>query len=671
MKCAAIVIFACLAINALSVQSLKTQSKIDSSSQKVVDLLKKVKDEVTREGEVEDVQFTRYADFCHKTTSDKEYAIKRSTETIIKLEALIESMHSASEALDADVKKAQETIAAIDADIQEATDTRAKEKEAYDAEAKDMNAAIAAMYKAIVELENAKGNLKGNVKALPQLSSVASQVLDTMERVNLIKLSEDQAKMLGQMAKPKVGEAADYHYKSGDIVQMLKDLRMTFKENRQQLDMAEMEAKNAFDLKVQGLKNERQLKAQEESEKSLESAKKKERKGSAETEKVDEENVKAADEAFLADLTADCEAKAAQHKQRSGVRTGELEALAKAIDFLKKGTDASFLSKPHSFLQLSKASSVQTRGLRLLTDAARKHKDASISVLALTVRASNPDQGGTVDLIKDLINQLKEQDEAATKRKNDCDQEIEEVSANSGSLIRKHETLVSTDEQKTAERNEKLQQAATLGKEIAQLKKTLEEATNLRNKERAENEISLAKAKEASEACKFAIETLSQFYDSVALIQVSSKTKKETPASVAEVAPKFTIEEGDYKGREGGIVGEVQKLKDEMDTSVSETEEYESTAESDFKTLSEETEASVEAKTTEMTDAKTDSDNLQAEIMKIKDETADTSEAAALAQKELDHVKAKCDDGATSFEEQKKNRAQEIKDLESVIDAIA
>eukprot|EP00933_Yihiella_yeosuensis_P017507 TRINITY_DN145_c0_g2_i1.p1 TRINITY_DN145_c0_g2~~TRINITY_DN145_c0_g2_i1.p1 ORF type:complete len:666 (-),score=250.98 TRINITY_DN145_c0_g2_i1:104-2101(-) len=665
MKCATILIVVVLA---LGVESFKVQTKIDSPSQKVVDLLKKVKDEVTREGEVEEVQFTRYADFCHKTTSDKDYAIQQSTETIIKLEALIESMKSASEALDADVKKAQETIAAIDADIKEATATRAKEKEAYDAEAKDMDQAIAAMYKAIVELENAKGNLKGNVKALPQLSSVASQVLDTMERVELIKLSEDQAKMLSEMVKPVVGKAADYHYKSGDIVQMLKNLRMTFKENRQQLDMAEMESKNQFDLKVQGLKNERQLKSQEESEKSLESAKKKERKGSAETEKVDEENVKAADEAFLSDLKADCEAKAAQHKQRSGVRTGELEALAKAIDFLKKGTDASFIATKRSFLQLS---SIQAKGLRLLTDAARKHKDASLSVLALKVRTTNPDQGGTADLIRDLIAQLKEQDEAATKRKNDCDQEIEEVSANSGSLIRKHETLISTDEQKTAERNEKLQQAATLGKEIAQLKKALEEATNLRNKERAENEISLAKAKEASEACKFAIETLTQFYDSAALIQVSQKTRKRTPGSVAEVAPKFTIEEGDYKGREGGIIGEVQKLKDEMDTSVSDTEDYESTAEADFKTLSEETDASVEAKATEMEDAKTDSNNLQAEIMKIKDETADTSEAAALAQKELDHVKAKCDDGATSFEQQKKNRAQEIKDLESVIDAIA
>eukprot|EP00933_Yihiella_yeosuensis_P017509 TRINITY_DN145_c0_g3_i1.p1 TRINITY_DN145_c0_g3~~TRINITY_DN145_c0_g3_i1.p1 ORF type:complete len:666 (-),score=249.61 TRINITY_DN145_c0_g3_i1:298-2295(-) len=665
MKCVYIVLLAALICN---VQAVKVANRIDSPSQKVVDLLKKVKDEVTREGEVEETQFTRYADFCHRSISDKTYAIEKSTEKIIKLEALIESMKSASEALDADVAKAQETIAAIDADIQEATDTRAKEKEAYDAEAKDMNQAIAAMYKAIVELENAKGNLKGNVKALPQLSSVASQVLDTMEKVSLVKLSEDQAKLLAQMAKPTVGKAADYHYKSGDIVQMLKDLRMTFKENRQQLDMAEMEAKNAFDLKVQGLKNERQLKAQEESEKSLESAKKKERKGSAETEKVDEENVKAADEAFLSDLKADCEAKAAQHKQRSGVRTGELEALAKAIDFLKKGTDASFISKKHSFLQLASSSK---NGVRMLVEAAHKHQDAALSVLALKVRTSNPDQGGTVDLIKDLINQLKEQDEAATKRKNDCDQEIEEVSANSGSLIRKHETLISTDEQKTAERNEKLQTAADLGKEIAGLKKALEEATNLRNKERAENEISLAKNKEGSEACKFALETLQTFYDSVALIQVSQKTKKETPASVADVAPKFTIEEGDYKGSEGGIIAEVQKLKDEMDTSISETEDYESTAESDFKTLSEETDASVEAKTQEMEDAKTDAANLEAEIMKIKDETADTSEAAALAQKELDHVKAKCDDGATSFEQQKANRAQEIKDLESVIDAIA
>eukprot|EP00933_Yihiella_yeosuensis_P017511 TRINITY_DN145_c0_g4_i1.p1 TRINITY_DN145_c0_g4~~TRINITY_DN145_c0_g4_i1.p1 ORF type:complete len:671 (-),score=249.53 TRINITY_DN145_c0_g4_i1:104-2116(-) len=670
MKCAKV--SAVAAALAFGAEGVKIANKIDSPSQKVVDLLTKVKDEVTREGNVEEVQFTRYGDFCHKTESDRTYSIQKATENIQKLAALIDSLDSSSSQLDSDVKKAEDAIAALKAEIEESNANRAKENEAYEAEAKDIDNAIAAMYKATVELEQSKGNLKGNVKALPQLSSVASQVLDTMSHVSISKFSEAQVKMLNEIttSKPEVGKAADYKYKSGDVVQMLKDLRMTFKQNRQELDMAEMQAKNSHDLKVQGLANEKQLKTQEASEKSLESAKKKERKGAAEVEKSDEERAKETDESFLTDLKADCEAKAAQHTQRSGVRSGELEALAKAIDFLKKGTDASLLAmkKGKSFIQIS---SLAKKGLQLLEAAVKKHKDAPLTALALKIRTTNPDQGGTVDLIKDLITQLMEQGEAAEKRHNDCEQEIEEVSASSGSLIRKHETLISTDEQKTAERNEKLAKAADLSKEISQLKNTLQEATSLRTKERAENEISLAKAKEGSEACKFALETLQQFYDGVALIQTNTKTKKDAPQAVKDVAPKFTIESGDYKGREGGIIGEVQKLKDEMDTSVSETEEYESSAESDFNTLKEETDASVEAKSTEMEDAKANADSLQVEVVKIKDETADTSEAAALAQKELDHVKAKCDDGAQSFEQQKKNRETEIADLESVISAIA
>eukprot|EP00933_Yihiella_yeosuensis_P017510 TRINITY_DN145_c0_g3_i2.p1 TRINITY_DN145_c0_g3~~TRINITY_DN145_c0_g3_i2.p1 ORF type:complete len:680 (-),score=242.87 TRINITY_DN145_c0_g3_i2:186-2225(-) len=678
MKNAALI---CLALWGLGADAAKVRSGIDSPSQKVVDLLKNVQDEVSREGKVEETQFTRYAEFCRQTVDDKEYAIKKNTKSISKLTAEIESLKSTSEDLDADVAKAEEEITKLETTIKEANDQRAKDKEAYDVEAKDMDQAIAAMYKAITELEGQQGNLKGNVKgALAQLSGVATKVLDTITKVNLNGVSETQAEALSKLAKPDVGKAADYNYKSGDVIQMLKDLRMTFKENRQQLDMTEMESKNAHDLKVNGLENERKLKKQEASEKTLSSAKKKERKGSAETEKTDKETAKEADEKFLEDLNVDCKEKADQHKQRSTVREGELEALAKAIDKLKKGTGASLVQgKALSFLQTSEVHEAREKALALLDKSALAHNDESLSILALKIRASSPDQGGTIELIKELITSLKEQGDAAEKKHKECEQEIEEVSTNSGTLIRKHETLVSTDEQKTAEKNEKMQLAADLTQEIAGLKKTYREATKLRTEEKAENAITLAKSKEGSEACDYAVTVLKEFYNGVggmSFIETAHKKHKKhhkkhkTPDAIKDVAPKFTIEEGDYKGREGGIVGEVQKLKDEMDATITETEAAETKAEADYKTLSDETDASVEAKTKEMNDAKEDAEKLQVELMQIKDETQSTAEAAELAKKQLEHVQAKCDNGGVSFEQQKEARAKEIEDLESVISAI-
>eukprot|EP00933_Yihiella_yeosuensis_P005376 TRINITY_DN109889_c0_g1_i1.p1 TRINITY_DN109889_c0_g1~~TRINITY_DN109889_c0_g1_i1.p1 ORF type:complete len:673 (-),score=229.17 TRINITY_DN109889_c0_g1_i1:134-2152(-) len=650
--------------------SAKARSEIDSPSQKVVDLLLKVEDDVKREGKVEETQFSRYAEFCRQTEDDKTYAISKGGKAIKRLTAEIGTLTADSAALDAEVKTAEDAATALQKEIDDAVAARAETKEEYDTEAKDMNAAIVALYKAIQELKQQKGNLKGNVKSLAQVSSVASDVIDTVTRISLVGVSETHLNFLGRLAKPEVGKAADYNYKSNDIIQMMQDLRATFKENRQQLDMAEMESKNAHDLKVSGLTKEKELKNQEKAEKTLSSSEKKARKAAAEKEKTDKEKVKTDDEKFLSDLQKDCKAKADQSKQRSTVREGELEALAKAIDKLKAGTDAELIqTRETSFLQLvdtAESERLRAKAISLLDKTALRNGETALSILALKMRALAPNLEGTVKLVKDLIKNLEKEGEDAKAKKEACDKEIADSSANLQKLIKKHESLLAVNEAKTSERNEKVKDATDLNNEIAALKKTLKEATAIRISEKAENAVTLAEAKEGSGACEYAIKVLKEFYESVGGLSFIQK-RKEAPEAIKKVAPKFTIEEGDYKGSEGGVVGEVQKLKDEMDKTVTDTEAAEKKAEEDFTKLSDETDESVEAKTTEMKDALKAAETLKGELLDNQEETEETKKASEAANAQTEHVKAKCDNGGVSFAAQEKMRETEIEDLNTII----
>merc|ERR1719310_1320583 len=203
-------------------------------------------------------------------------------------------------------------------------------------------------------------------------------------------------------------------------------------------------------------------------------------------------------------------------------------------------------------------------------------------------------------MIKDLIAKLEADASAEADQKAWCDEEMEKstskrdenIGAMEGDLAAK-----STAEAKIAKLEEEI---ATLMSEVAELTKALNEATELRGAEKAENTKTLADANAGLAGVTKAMKILKDFYDN-ALIQTKSSYKPPksdaSGATVGDLAPDSF--EGDFAGNQDaatGIIGQLDVIKSDFEGTIDATKSAEDTAESEFNDYKTETEGDVSEK---------------------------------------------------------------------------
>merc|ERR1719298_303809 len=325
-------------------------------------------------------------------------------------------------------------------------------------------------------------------------------------------------------------------------------------------------------------------------EKAKLSADKENEKAKTEQEKEEEIADMEADQAFMKDLTEQCEQKAKDFDQRSKTRSAELTAITEAIEILKSGVQPNYSAnkklvlasatgaqvKGHwiwvedapapvaekvagaekstgatSFLQLREESSAPNRVIDFLTQKASLLQSPILSTIALKLKLGTAkDHFVKVrGLIKDLIEKLEADAEAEASQKAFCDEEMEKATTARDEAIGSVEESTAAIDEAESKIAKLTEEIDTLSKEIADLRKSLFEATELRAKEKAENEKTIADSEAGLEAVKNAIAVLKEFYDN-AFIQegfVPAGADREGK-TVADLAPDTFS--GEYHGNQ-------------------------------------------------------------------------------------------------------------------------
>jgi len=519
------------------------------------------------------------------------------------------------------------------------------------------------------------------------------------------------------------GTAAGSKFHSDAIVEVMMNTLKTFKVNKNDVDAEEAEKKHTFNLAQSARKA--QIKALEatlqESEK--EAAEKEEAMQIATDEKTKTETDRVADKTFMDDLTEQCEDKAKAWDERSKTRANELTAIAGALSTLKGEVSGNYGAnkkltgfaqvKPHrhghwawvvdddkpaadkkkvavpedvqdilgddddntgdvSFLQRRSLSMLPAvkKALAYVTKEAAALKSKTLSNLAVAMK-SNMREDHFVkvrSLVKDLIKKLEADAAAEQDQKGWCDQEMKKQTEARDEAIANVEGDMASKtsaESKIAKLKEEINELLV---EIAELKKSLNEAQQLRSMESKDNAKTLKDATAGLAGVTKAMKILKAFYDS-ALIQTKKYTPPKADAdgnTVGDLAPDTF--EGDFAGNQdaaSGIIGQLDVIKSDFEGTIEATKTAEAEAKDEFSNYKTEAETDIKEKEGVVESKQAEVTTEKGNLADYEDDLSDHLQNKADAIGELAKLKPACVDTGSDYAEKVARRNQEIEALKN------
>merc|ERR1719313_1754221 len=239
------------------------------------------------------------------------------------MEGDLVSLKAQLAALDASIKELTEKIGTAEAELKKMTEIREEEHAIFEAEFADAEGAVDALVKAIAHLEDSKTAMLLSTKAEVQQTMLLADALGLTVRNKRAVTAFLATKQMPYEAK------GEYEFKSGGIIDTLKDLQDKFQKRKDELDAQEQKAQDAFnaavDAKREQIETDKTSLATDEDTYSTTDS-----EIASTTEELEEEKAQLNDnKLYLKDITGQCETKAKEWDQRATARAGELAATSK------------------------------------------------------------------------------------------------------------------------------------------------------------------------------------------------------------------------------------------------------------------------------------------------------------------------------------------------------
>merc|ERR1719313_1424224 len=269
-------------------------------------------------------------------------------------------------------------------------------------------------------------------------------------------------------------------------------------------------------------------------------------------------------------------------------------------------------------------------------------------------------------MIKDLITKLKEEAAAESAHKAWCDEELKQNKLTRDEKTQEVSMLTAKIDEINAAIDKLTADIQSNEEAIAELDKTMKEATEVRQKEKAKNEETISDAKEALEAIAMALKVLKEFY---------AKAKGEPELlqqSPADDAPESFSNEA-YTGMQGakkGVIGMLEVIQSDFARLESDTSTDEALAAKEYETLMDESAVDREAKRVENVKMGRQVTAKERELTATEKDLKGAQEELQAAQDYFDKLKPDCIEEGLSFEERAKMRQEEIDSLKEAYDIL-
>jgi len=414
--------------------------KVGSPVERVVNLLKDLKEKLEMDEKTEQKVYDKYACWCEKTEHRKAGAITEAQLQLRDLGQEVLSLKGKAATLASEIEQLEAEIMANKKAQEEATAMRQKENEAFMEEADETKQALAALEKATTVLvagSKPSAFLQTRAKAVVKNVVAAMPVSKPLKAGQLTLLSEFLSSDAG----------AKYTPQSATVQGMLKDMYETFAADLQSATEAEAASNANYEsfiaVKVAELKADERTKKKKEEEKADSEAQ------LADTQQMYDDTTaqKKADIVFFDETKGACQAKHDEWTTRSSLREEEIAGVAQALEVLtsddarelfasaiKAGKEVGAEDKYDtgrditSFLQVGSDAAPMQRAYAALKSQASAAHSLRLAMLAVQVHDAS---GGHFEKVLISINKmvqvLKDEDTADIEKRDQCKDEYKNI----------------------------------------------------------------------------------------------------------------------------------------------------------------------------------------------------------------------------------------------------
>jgi len=676
--------FACIFI---AHASLLQQNVQEHPAVKIINLLKKLQVQIKEEGQAETHAFGKFTYWCTETTKAKTAAVAEFNKEIEVASAEIKALTEDIAALEKEIEDLAASITANEAAKEKMQSNRDADNSVYMTSKADLESTIDAVAQAITALLESKPaflqrDSKKSAAVKTALGLLHVFYPDNKAVAQLMQLGADPIESeMADKFEGRTGREATYDFKGGEVIEMLKKLKLDFEDQLTDLNKAEANAANAHKLGDAAKEDELASANKAKDTKTEVKGQKGQDLSTAESNLNEATSNRDADQQVLDETKMTCKTRSDEYDRRMKTRAGETEAMAQAIEILEKITGVRTPeSKGVTLLQLSatkKVADPKAQIVNLLRKAGSKKQTAALSKLADKIAALKQTPGsGTFDQIKNMIQKmifhLMSEQTDEDNHKNWCDKELETTTMMIEDKNATKEELQASIDELTAEIESLDSAIKENAAAIAEIDASVEEQTAIRAEDKAENMATIKDAEEAQTAVSEAIAVLEEFYKSSGAIekeawefsQMKAKVRRVQQAP-GETEPMPEMETQPYTGTEGGtgVIGMLQEIATDFAT-------METEARADETTQQDEYDEEMTALKTEKAGKESDSNQKTARMERMKEKLVGKQDDFKHNQKELDatnqywaDLQHACVDGDSTYEDRKAARTQEIEAL--------
>lgn len=529
----------------------------------VITMLQKLGSQVKEEGEAEQLTFQKFQHWCVRSKKELIDTITEEKEKLESLADFIESRRLAIESLGKQISSLEDQI--LDLGSKQTSDNAARQDSTnlYSAESTSLNTTIQAITSALTAMQTSKQNTD------PGLIQDKVEAVMAMAGSSVSSRQWSQFKAFLQAAntsRPNLTAEGDYEahidkysFKSGSVVELLKQLQLKFEADYTRCVQEETNAVNAHNLAKEAREDATNAATASKTAKTTAKGEAEGEKSSAETDQTNTQNDLTADEGTLDSTDQDCDQKATEWAERSKIRSGEQEAIETAIEVLAKvagvRTEAPDNPVPPpspvqpSFLQLESVRPAVREALELLRAEAKVTHSQAIEALAAAVAARKEGPfNQVINSIEKMIFHLESEQTQEDDHKNWCDKELAKTNA---SIVDKDDKItlltnkINLDDTKASTLASEITAADVM---VAKIVAHVTEATEIRKIGAEENSVAVKDAEAAQTAIMQAISVLKTFYKGSGEVPKEAWEFVQRGGAPVSLSPAPVTWEGNYAG---------------------------------------------------------------------------------------------------------------------------